>query len=87
MPCHEDDGNVNVCFGQFGLEVETAQSRQSDVEHQTAEHVGKMALQQFGGRPEHFDLVPDGPEQASERLAQGFIVINNKDDRLFGSRG
>ena len=56
MAGHEDDWNVNVRLGQFGLKVQAAQSRQSDVEDQAAGNVRKLSLQYFWRRTERLDL-------------------------------
>ena len=85
MAGHEYDGNMNVRFSELGLEIQPADPRQSDVEHKAACHVGKFAAQEVRGRTERLDLEFDGSKQAPERLAHGFVVIDDEYGRLFGS--
>ena len=86
MTGHENDRNVDARLGEFGLELETAHSRQSDVEHQATCCRGELALQQFRRRTEHLHLQADRPEQAAERLAHHRIVVDDIDDRLVRTR-
>jgi hypothetical protein len=51
MAGHKNDWNVNVRFGELELKVQATQSRQPDVEDQTACNIRKLAPQQFGGGP------------------------------------
>jgi hypothetical protein len=51
MASHEDDWNVNVRLGKFGLKVQPAQSGQPDVKDQAAGDVWKLALQHLGPTP------------------------------------
>src|SRR5215510_13820258 len=81
---HEYDGNMDVRLGEFGLEIEPAHPRQSDVEHEAACHIGKLASQKVRGRAERLDPEADRSEQAAERLAHGLIVVDDEYDRRFG---
>ena len=78
---------MDIRLGELGLEIEPAYSRQSDVEHEAARHVGKVASQEIRGRAECLDLEPDRAKQAFERLAHRFIVVDDEYDRLFGISG
>src|SRR5260370_26526172 len=71
---HEYDRNMDIRLGELGLEIEPAYSRQSDVEHEAARHVGKVASPEIPGRAECPGLESDRAKQASERLAHRFIV-------------
>ena len=59
MTGNEDDRGVDLRPRQFGLEIETAQSRQPDIQNQAAQLVAAAALQEFGGRAERFALKTD----------------------------
>jgi hypothetical protein len=76
---------MDVCLGELGLEIEPAEPWQSDVEHEAACHVGKLAPQEVRRRTERLDPESDGAKQVSERLAHRFIVIDDEYDRLFGT--
>jgi len=41
----ENDWNVNLRLGQFGLKIEPAQSRQSDIEYDAARLLGTLVGQ------------------------------------------
>src|SRR5258708_37570212 len=84
---HEYDRNMDIRLGELGLEIEPAYSRQSDVEHEAARHVGKVASQEIRRRAERLDLEPDRAKQASERLAHRFIVVDDEYDRLLRISG
>src|SRR5580692_8609968 len=77
---------MDAGLGELGLEIEPAQARQADVEHQATRAVRRAALQKFLGRAERLDLQTDRTKQARERLAQRRIVVDHKHDRLrFGA--
>jgi hypothetical protein len=56
MPGHKNDGNVNIGLGQFGLKIEPAQARQSDVKNEATRTLGLLVLQKFGRRRERLHL-------------------------------
>src|SRR5262249_62127352 len=84
MAGHEYDGNVDVRLGELGLEIEPTHPRQSDIEHEAACHIGKLASQKVRGRAERLGPEADRSKQASERLAHGFIVVDDEYGRRFG---
>src|SRR5262249_42235256 len=86
VPGHEDDRDADLGLGELRLEVEAAQSRQPDVEHEAAHHLGQLVFQQVGRRPEQLDLVSNRSEQAAQRLAHGLVVVDNEYDRLLSGR-
>jgi hypothetical protein len=67
------------------LEIEPAQPRQSDIQHEAACHIGKLASQQVRGGTERLNPEPYRAKQASERFAHRFIVVDHEYDRLFAS--
>jgi predicted NUDIX family phosphoesterase len=62
MPGHEDDRNVNACFGELALNVQPALSREPDVEHETARNIRQLGLQQLPCRAEGFSTHTDRPK-------------------------
>src|ERR1700722_7088798 len=50
---HEDDWNMDIRPGQLGLEIQTAQPWQPDIEHQAAGALRKLVLQHFGRGAEY----------------------------------
>ena len=82
MSRNKHDWNSNIRLRQLGLEVETAQPRQSDVEHQTTGNIWTPALEELRSRFECLDPQPYGMEEPGERLAHRRVVVHYEDDRL-----
>ena len=82
MAGHEHDWNSNIRLRQLGLEVETAQPRHSDVEHQTTRNIWTPALEELHSRFECLDPQPYGTEQPGERLSHRLVVVHDEDGRL-----
>ena len=58
-------------------------ARQPDVEHQAARAVGRLALQELGGRTEQLDLAGrPRRNRLLERLAHRWVVVDDEHDRL-----
>ena len=55
-------------IGQTGLQIKAAQSRHSDVEDDTADKIGKFALQHIRRRGKHLDFVTHRSKEAAERI-------------------
>src|SRR4029450_11507484 len=55
MSGDEPDGDSKIRLRQLGLEVETAHSRQPDVEHEATCNIGTLALQKLLRRCKYFD--------------------------------
>src|SRR5262249_40080229 len=55
MSRNEHDRNANIRLRQLGLEVETAQTRQPDVEYKAAWNIRTLALQELLRRCEYLD--------------------------------
>jgi len=56
MAAHEDDWNVSVGFGEFGLKVQSAQPGQSDVQHEAAGNINMCFVEKAVGGVEGFSL-------------------------------
>src|SRR5216683_1056318 len=82
----EDDRNVNVRRRQLSLKIETTSARQPDVEHKASGAVRAPLVQEFGNRSQGLGLRADGSDQAAERLANSWVVIDDDDGRLFCHR-
>src|SRR5437763_15596866 len=87
VPGHEYDRSMDVRLGELGLEVESGEPRQSDIEQEAGCHIGKLAAQQGRGRTERLDLEAGRSKQAAQRLAHGFIVVNDEYHGFFGNSG
>src|ERR1700730_1723423 len=81
MPGDEDDRQFTLGRRDLALEVEPALSGQPDVEHQAGRAGRPAGLEEFVHRAEQVDLKPDGSKQATKRLPDGRIVINDDDRR------
>src|SRR5579864_6325122 len=66
MPGNEDDRNGDSGVSQFGLKIKSAQSWQSNVEHQATGDIGKLVLQEIRCRFERLDLQVDGSQKTLE---------------------
>src|SRR5262244_292124 len=82
MSRNEHDRNANIRLRQLGLEVETAQSRQPDVEYEAAWNIRALALQELLRRCEYLDPQLYRLKEPRKRLTHGGVVVHDKDDRL-----
>jgi hypothetical protein len=62
------------------MEVEAAQSRQADIEHEAARRIRKLVQQKFRHRGEQLWLKIDRSKQAAQRFMEGGVVIDDEDD-------
>jgi hypothetical protein len=74
---------LDAGLGKFVLKVETANSRKSDVEYDTAWNVGKVALHQPLSRVKQRNLEANRLQEALQCLPHGAVVVDYKDDWLF----
>src|SRR5262249_54445462 len=74
--------NANIRLRQLGLEVETAQSRQPDVEYKAAWNIRTLALQEFLRRCEYLDPQLYRLKEPRKRLTHRGVVVHDEDDRL-----
>ena len=81
---NEDNGDLNVRFGQLGLKIEPTEARQADVENKTGR--GGIAqlgfFQEIGGRAERLDAQTDRLQQAYKGRAQRGVVIDDENNRI-----
>src|SRR5262249_47542787 len=82
MAANEYDWNSNIRLRQLGLEVETTQAGQSDIEYEAAWHVRSRALQELLRRSKDFDPQLHGLEKPRQGLTHRGVVVNDEDDRL-----
>ena len=61
-------------------EIQPAQTRQPDVEHQAAGSVGGFPLKKLHRRTEQFDGETDRTEQGAKRFPYGEVIIHDEDD-------
>src|SRR5262252_6572297 len=74
--------NAYLRLRQLGLEVETAQSRQPDVEYKAAWNIRALALQELPRRCEYLDSQLYRLKEPRKRLTHRGVVVHDEDDRL-----
>ena len=72
---------MNPRLYHLALEVQTTQAGQSNIEHQAAGDVRKLAFQQLDGGFEQVRPQADRAKEAAERLAHRRVVVDHEDDR------
>jgi hypothetical protein len=75
----ENNGQLHRTTGQFLLQLQSAQARELDIQHQTAGGRWPLAGQKLVGGGKCPDVEPRGTEQIAQTLAHGPVVINDKD--------
>src|SRR6266508_777074 len=83
MPGNEHDGDSKIRLRQLGLEVETAHSRQPDVEHEATWNTRALALQELLRRCKYFDPQLYRLKKPRQRLTHRCVVIHDEDERPF----
>src|SRR5712672_2442344 len=71
---------MDIRLGELGLEVQAADPRQPDVEHQATCDIRKLALQQLRGGSKRLGLQAHRSKEITERSAHR--VVNDEHDRL-----
>src|ERR1041385_782646 len=80
MTRDEDDRNMNVCFSEVPLEIETAEPRHSYVEYQTRRHITTRALQKLLRGRERRHVESHRSDETVQRLAYRFIIVDDVHD-------
>jgi hypothetical protein len=80
MTGEENNGRRHLALRQFLLQLQPAQTRELDIEHQTSGPVWGRTVAELLGRPKGLHGQPDGPEQAREGVPDGGIIIHHKHD-------
>ena len=75
MTGHEDDRYPVIGFRELLLEIEAADHRQPDIEHQAAGRLGDALLHELLRRAEGLDLETHRPQQAAQGAAHRAVVI------------
>ncbi len=76
----EYDGKMDVRFHQRTLELQSARTRQSDVEYDATGCVGAFALKEFLRRPKRPRLQADRAKKIFERVTHGCVVVDYEHD-------
>ena len=84
MPGHEDDRHVGSRPRQFALELEAAQPREPDIEHQATRDIRTLVFQEGVRRAEQPHVKAHRFEQALERVAHGRVVIDDEHNGVDG---
>src|ERR1700730_10067885 len=82
MTADKYDRKLNFGIQQGLLKFQSASSRQSDVQHDTAWRIGKLLLQEFAARRERLHLPADRAEEVLHRFANGDVVVDHDHDSL-----
>ena len=80
MACKENDGDLQSDLGHAFLQIEPAQTRQLQVQHQTTWRLGAGAGQELLRGREGFDLQAGRPNQTTQPLPNRGVVVHNGDD-------
>src|SRR5947209_1759651 len=82
MACNKYNRNSNIRLHQLGLEVQAAQSRQSDVEYEATCNIRALALQKLLRRCKCFGSQTYRLEKPGKRLKHRRVIVHHKDHRL-----
>src|SRR3546814_15186520 len=77
----KDYRKLNARTSQLPLEFEPAPSRQSDIEHYAAGHIGTLAAQELQGRPTRLCRMTDRSNQNLNGFANVTRCPPDNDDR------
>src|ERR1700737_732859 len=85
----EENRNADVGLVQLTLKIDSADSRQSHVEDQTARNLRSVSREEFGRRSERFHWQADRSQQAPDGVPDGGIIVHNENYRSnsFSCRG
>jgi hypothetical protein len=79
MTGEENNGQLHLALRQFLLQLQPAQARELDIEHQAAGGLGTLAGQKLVGGGKRLDVEPRRAEKIVQTFAHGLVVINDTD--------
>ena len=82
MAADEDDRDVVARSDQALLELEPAQARQAQIEHNARRPVRHWLAEELLGRGERLDVEVDGPEESLQGATHRVVVVDHEDDGL-----
>ena len=82
MARDEDDRQMHARLGELSVKVQSAQSGQTNVENEAARPVRDAVPHEIRRGAECLDPQAHGGEQICQRLAQGLVIIDDKDHCL-----
>src|ERR1700730_14905623 len=82
VPRDENNGDANIQFGEFTLEIKPAEPGQSNVEHQAIGSIRRTLLQELLRGNECLGSQPDGFHDARDSVTDGDIIVDYKNRRL-----
>ena len=82
MGRNKDDWEQPVRGGKFALKVETAQPRQSHVEHQASGAIGQRGLEEISNRRKLPAIAANRPQQSCHRVTKLGVVVDDQDNGL-----
>jgi HSP20 family molecular chaperone IbpA len=81
VPGNENDRDLGTLVVQTLLQLETAQPRHADVGDQARMPLGIVVLEKIERRRVRLVFQSDGLEQHAQRVANGFVVVDQIDER------
>jgi hypothetical protein len=78
VSAYEDDGNIDICPGQFTLKIKAAYSTQQHVQHQALWPIRELIAQEVLCGLERLSSQASGFDQALNSLSHGGIIIGYK---------
>jgi len=78
----EDDRHLDIGTRKFLLEIQTAHSRQADIQDKTAGDFGLLRIQELLRGNVQLRFETHRSQQIPERVAHGWIIFNNKHTAL-----
>ena len=76
---HENNWDLSITTGQFVLQIETTDPRQSNIEYQTAGGFLRPVSQKFLCRGKYLNLQARGAEQIAQAFPHRRFVVNHTD--------
>src|SRR5882724_1265297 len=77
----EDDPHLGMAGNEMALQFEPAHSRHAHIEDQAVRLARTIGAQELLGRSKYFHHELDGPEQGPKGLADGVVVVDDRDER------
>ncbi|XHR99880.1 hypothetical protein ACFB49_14770 [Sphingomonas sp. DBB INV C78] len=78
---------MDTRFDKLRLEIQSAHPRQADVEDEAARRIGTLGIHEGTGGTVQPGGKPHRAQQAVERIAQRFIILDDVDDGCVAHAG
>jgi hypothetical protein len=81
-PVRNTIGSVSLCSTEPLLELEPVHARHAQVEHDASHARVAATIDEFLRRCERFDVASRGAQHHRQRVADGFVVVDNENGRF-----